>query len=250
MRLIDFKNNIYSENGEDGVLEKIFSLLSPVLNENKWCVEFGAWDGKYASNTFRLINSGWAGVYIEGDQARYKDLLATSSENTKIIPICAFVGHSRDDENNLDNILARTEIPNDFELLSIDIDSFDLDVWNTFSGSPKVVIIEINSTVMPGVLQWHDGKKFIGNSFTATLNCAIEKGYKLVCHTGNMIFVRNDLIHYIGIDDIDLAYPERLFVSDWVIEIPSTSIIFRLAKAFLPRSLKNIIKRLFLMKKN
>ena len=247
MRLIDYKNNIYSE---DGVLEKIFSLLSPALNKNKWCVEFGAWDGKYTSNTFHLIESGWDGVYIEGDQARYKDLLATSSENTKIIPICAFVGHGRDDENNLDNILARTEIPNDFELLSIDIDSFDLDVWNTFSGSPKVVIIEINSSVMPGVLQWHDGKKFIGNSFIATLNCGTEKGYKLVCHTGNMIFVRDDLMHFIGIDDIDLAYPERLFVSDWVIEIPSTSIIFRLGKAFLPKSLKNIIKKLFLMKKH
>ena len=55
MKLIDYKNNIYSENGEDGILEKIFSLLSPVLDDNKWCVEFGAWDGKYASNTFRLI---------------------------------------------------------------------------------------------------------------------------------------------------------------------------------------------------
>ena len=65
-----------------------------------------------------------------------------------------------------------------------------------------------------------------------------------------MIFVRNDLIHFIGIDDIDLAYPERLFVSDWVKNQPSTSIIFRLAKTFLPRSLKNIIKKLFLMKKN
>ena len=78
-------------------------------------------------------------------------------------------------KNNLNNILARTNIPNDFELLSIDIDSFDLDVWNSFSGNPKVVVIEINSSLRPGIIQWHDGKNFIGNSFTATLNCAKKR---------------------------------------------------------------------------
>ena len=247
MRLIDYKHNIYSENGEDGILEKIFELLSPVLSEEKWCVEFGAWDGIYASNTYKFIKSGWYGVYIEGDKERFEDLLHTASKNSKIIPICEFVSHRKDEKNNLNNILARTNIPNDFELLSIDIDSFDLDVWNSFSGNPKVVVIEINSSLRPGIIQWHDGKNFIGNSFTATLNCAKKKGYRLVCHTGNMIFVRDDLSNLIKIDEIDFAYPERLFISDWVDKPPS--LLFRLLKLLLPRFIKNIIKKFFLMKK-
>ena len=248
MQLINYKNNIYSENGEDGILEKIFDLLSSVTSDNKWCVEFGAWDGKYASNTFNLIKSGWNGVYIEGDVKRFEDLINTSSEYPKIIPICAFVSYEKESKNNLDNLLSSTLIPDDFDLLSIDIDSFDLDVWNTFNGKPKVVCIEINSSVMPGIMQWHDGNNFIGNSFASTLACAKDKGYTLVCHTGNMIFVRNDLMYLLNIEEIDLKYPERLFKSDWVSKSSSETLTFKFAKLILPTSIKNIVKKLFLMR--
>ncbi|CAN0123266.1 unnamed protein product [Heterosigma akashiwo] len=40
---------------------------------NKWCVEFGAWDGKHLSNTWSLINEhGWSSVQIEGDPENSK----------------------------------------------------------------------------------------------------------------------------------------------------------------------------------
>jgi len=42
------------------------------------------------------------------------------------------------------------------------------------------------------------------------------KGYTLVCHTGNMLFIRNDLLDRLAIDEQFIAEPERLFISEWV----------------------------------
>lgn len=250
MRLIEYKKNIHSENGEDGVIQELFRRLGSVLSETKWCVEFGAWDGRYASNTFNLVKAGWHSVYIEGDETRYLDLLDTAAEYSRITPLCAFVSHDKTSEDNLDSLLKGTSIPSDFDLLSIDIDSFDLEVWNAFTGRPKVVVIEINSSVKPGIIQWHDGKNFFGNSFSATLMCARNKGYVLVCHTGNMIFVREDLSKLVNMDEMDLLYPESLFISDWISESQPGSVLFKLGKFLFPQNLKNWIKKHFLMKRD
>lgn len=55
--LITYRKNIFSENGEDGIIEKIFSEIKPKSN---LCCEFGAWDGIFASNCRNLIvNHDW-----------------------------------------------------------------------------------------------------------------------------------------------------------------------------------------------
>ena len=49
--------------------------------------------------------------------------------------------------------------------ISIDIDSFDLAIWESLLHfKPKVVVIETNSGVMPGVLSRHNNLHN-GNSF-------------------------------------------------------------------------------------
>jgi hypothetical protein len=51
-------------------------------------------------------------------------------------------------EGILDTILDQTDIPIDFDILSIDIDSYDFQVWKSVQTySPKFVIIEINSSI-------------------------------------------------------------------------------------------------------
>ena len=53
-----FASNVTSQYGEDGMIAKIFEFIGV---KNRWCVEFGAWDGKYLSNTWDLINNkGWS----------------------------------------------------------------------------------------------------------------------------------------------------------------------------------------------
>ena len=123
-----YKNNIFSQNGEDGVIEEILNRLG--INEG-WCCEFGAWDGKHLSNTFNLVQKGFNAVYIEGDENKFKDLLETSKIYKNITPINKWVDLGK---NKLDNILKSTDIPNDFVLLSIDI---DFDVVNIISYMEK-----------------------------------------------------------------------------------------------------------------
>jgi hypothetical protein len=210
-----FSKNIYSQNGEDGILAEILLRLR-IGTKDSWCVEFGAWDGILFSNTFALVEQGWNAVYIEGNPVRYRDLLNTKARYQKIIAIEAFVARQSNDENSLDKLLISTKIPKDFDLLSIDIDSYDCDVWESLSNyEPKIVVIEINSSVLPGILWRHSGKTS-GNSFSSTLNVGKSKGYTLVCHTGNLIFVRNDLFHKLDFPQRYIDFPELLFLIDWI----------------------------------
>ena len=50
-----FASNVYSTQGEDGLIDVVFRVLPP---KNKWCVEFGAWDGFHLSNTANLDTAG------------------------------------------------------------------------------------------------------------------------------------------------------------------------------------------------
>ncbi|MEM1102730.1 MAG: hypothetical protein AAGH48_01335, partial [Pseudomonadota bacterium] len=70
--------DVYSQNGEDGILEKLFGIIGV---ENKWCVEFGAWDGVTLSNTCRLIREfEWSGVLIEGNEGKCRKAVENYSE--------------------------------------------------------------------------------------------------------------------------------------------------------------------------
>jgi hypothetical protein len=222
--LLSHRSNIYSQNGEDGVIGELLRRLGLTDGRSRWCVEFGAWDGKHLSNTFNLVKAyGWNAVYIEGNPRRFQDLAVTASEFKNVHPIQAMVGGAEGDGFALDDILSTTDISRNYDLLSIDIDSSDLEVWvHHTEYRPSIVVIEINSSLEPGVLQWHGGGAQ-GNSFSSTLNVAVAKGYTLVCHTGNLIFVKNELVDRVGLNELDLRYPERLFLRDWVhIPKPST----------------------------
>lgn len=208
--LADFRMNVYSQNGEDGVLREIFNRIGGG-REPRWCVEFGAWDGKHLSNTFWLVErKDWHAVYIESDASRFLDLENTARLHERIVPLHATVGFGG--QAGLDEILSETSLPKSYDLLSIDIDSHDLAVWHDHVAySPSVVVIEINSSIPPGVLQWHVDESLQGNSFSSTVAVGGAKGYTLACHTGNLIFVRDDLFPKLGIPDVDIRFPERLY---------------------------------------
>ena len=246
-----YSYNNYSQNGEDGIIEELNSRLGiKKKTAEKWCVEFGAWDGKHLSNTFNLVKKDWRGIYIEGDPYKYKDLKRTQIENPNIIAINAFVSKEVSSKYSLDNILNSTDIPKDFEILSIDIDSFDLEIWESLIGyEPKIVIIEINSSYPPGINKWHSDNfnNSNGNSFSATLQVAENKGYKLVLHTGNMIFVREDLIELTRINKKYIKYPELLFNDLWY-SIEKRNIILKSCiriNAFIKNKVIRKIKKLF-----
>ncbi len=246
MPLKKFKKNIYSQNGEDGIIEEIIKRLG-LKEKELWCCEFGAWDGIHSSNTFALVeNYNFNAVYIESNKNKFKQLLKTVEKFPKIIPFNLTVDKHSSSQNSLDNILSKTNIPQNFDVLSIDIDSYDLDVWESLKNySPKIIVIEINSSILPGILQKHSNET-PGNSFSSTLSVANEKDYKLVCHTGNCIFVKKDLVNFLKIDSKFFQYPELLFEKKWLFKKDNLfkKIIIKIIPNFLLNYLRSLKRKI------
>ena len=193
--LLNARKNVYSQNGEDGVTELLIDLLD--IKEGSFC-EFGAWDGKYLSNTFNLLqNRNWKGVYIEGDESKYQDLLGLKNEfGNRVQTINAYVDHK--DQNTLDNLLKDTFLEKNFDLLSIDIDGMDYHIWKAFTQyKPKLVIIEVNSNLRPGdftISEIDTPNSWIGTGFSAVCELGIEKGYYPIIHFGNVFLGDRDFL--------------------------------------------------------
>jgi len=199
--LSDYGKDFFSQRGEDGILEKVFEIIG---DGSRWCVEFGAWDGKHLSNTHYLMaEKGWSGVFVEADNERYKELLETYKNNKNAICVNAFVNFTGDFA--LDAILERTKTPKNFDLLSIDIDGNDYHVWESLKAfTPRVVIIEFNPTIPPDIefVQPRDMRVNQGSSIASFVALAKIKGYELVAATElNAIFVRRELFHLFGISN-------------------------------------------------
>jgi hypothetical protein len=206
-------SNTYSQNGEDGILSEILNRLGTTIPQFGSLVEFGAWDGKYLSNTFALVLKGWRAVYIEADKNRFYDLLKTSQKYPNITAINRVVEYKSSSSDSLDRILKTTDLQQNFEVLSIDIDSYDLAVWESLqSFKPKIVIIEINSSYRPGLKRRHGQFAAQGNSFTSTLEVALKKGYMLAAHTGNLIFIQAELFPMLKIPKHFIKNPNLLFI--------------------------------------
>jgi len=205
--LLDHRRDVYSQTGEDGIIEAILETLPQT---DGWCVEFGAWDGLVYTNSRNLIeNKKYSAVLIEAARDRFIDLRRNYADRGNVYPMHRFVGFAPDD--NLDSILKETPIPLDFDFLSIDIDGNDYHVWKAFSKyRPKAIVIEFNSTIPTHIpfVQPADPSVNQGSSLLSMVELGQAKGYELVCVTQfNAFFVRKE---YYSFFDITNNSPEVL----------------------------------------
>jgi len=177
--LLEHKFDKYTQTGEDGIIQKALEILP--LND-KYCVEFGAWDGLYLSNVRKLIEQDdYKAVMIEGDPDRFVQLKENYHSNTNVTPINKFVGF--EPNNGLDSILDQNEIPQNFDFLSIDIDGNDYYTWNSIEYfRPKLICIEFNPTIPTEVdfVQEPDPEVTQGCSLSALVRLGKKKGYELI----------------------------------------------------------------------
>lgn len=157
----------YSQQGEQGIIDE---ALKRMKIDGCTCAEFGAPTKTYCSNIYHLYErGGFACCWFDSDPQE------SGIEKAFITP-----------ENVNDYLIY------DFGVLSIDIDGNDYAVWKAYTGSAKIVIIEINSSLDP------DEDHFTpedGSNFSMMNKLAKSKGYELLIHTGNNIYVQKEYIH-------------------------------------------------------
>ncbi len=187
------QKNVYSQFGEDGAVEAIFEAIGTA---NRVCLEVGAGDGIFFSNTRQWVEKGWRAILIEKDPVLFERLKANATgdwvlENIEI---------GTDAPNSLDAILAKHGAPKDIDLLSLDIDGPDWHVFNAMLfHRPRVVVMEYaiegdkERYFGPDFIPTRGGKGQAGRNAVAKLLCG--KGYKPVAvSTSNVIAVQGELI--------------------------------------------------------
>lgn len=186
-QLSNFKTNVTSQHGEDGIIKEIFNQIGTT---SRLCIEFGAWDGRHLSNTWSLwADSQWAAILIEGDRERYKILTKRTENFSNVETINAYV--SPEGADSLDNILKKKKIDKDIDLLSIDIDGDDFHIFESLSEHlPRCVVVEFNPTIPPEIDYVQPIGDYIGCSARALVRLAQSKGYAFVaCTDTNCVFV-------------------------------------------------------------
>ncbi len=160
----------FSQNGEDGVIER---LMEHVGITNRFYVELGAGNGREC-NTRYLREKGWSGVMIDCDH-----------EDPALDLHREFITMA-----NVDSLMGKFNVPDSFDVLSIDIDGNDYWVWKALSPRyrPRVVVVEYNAGLPSDVavtIPYHPdyrwaGQPDTGHSLLALRNLSMTKGYSLV----------------------------------------------------------------------
>jgi len=212
--LKSFQKKVYSQNGEDGILLEIFNKIGTI---NKYFVEFGAWDGVHLSNTANLkLNHDWSGLLLESDSSKCQNGIIQGTVTSE----------------NINDLFSQNNVPNEFDLLSIDIDSHDYWCWKSCNYNPRVVIIEFNSSLDPTIPlvvpdKSNTSTDYFGASLAALYNLGKEKGYSLVFRSNqqNLIFVKNEFLNseeqniplsnFINIDNASFNYPPPSSKEHW-----------------------------------
>jgi len=209
MSFKSFEKNIRSQFGEDGVIEEVFRRIGV---QKGLCVEFGAWDGIHLSNAWNLwSNLGWDAILIEGDKSKFTTLVANTKDYANVRAINVFVDISGN--NSLDAIFPGLSLKSDIDLLSIDIDGNDYYIFeNLKNHRPRLIIVEYNPTIPPGIDLVQTPGAYFGCSAQALHNLGKSKDYRLIHMTDtNMFFVRAEDFNKLGIDEpsLESLFPKK-----------------------------------------
>jgi FkbM family methyltransferase len=208
-----FEKKIYSQNGEDGILNHIFERYPP---KYKRYIEFGASDGKECNTRNLMENHGWSGLLLDG-----------SNENKLINLHKEFIT-----KDNIIDLFKKYNVYNqNCDLLVVDIDYNDFYVLNEILKNtskdklPSVIVVEYNASILPNIdkvviynekYMW-DSTNYFGASLLAYFNLMQKYNYSLVyCedHGVNAFFIHNSLSpNFINMNKPEILYKPPKYIS-------------------------------------
>jgi len=167
----------------------IKTILDRLKVKHQYCVDLGASDGLSMSNTFPLFRQGWQGLAVECDSEKFAKLAIFYGLVTQVtqVNLCK----AQITPNNVNAILRANEVPREFGLLSLDIDSYDHFVLEKVlqNYKPTIICTEINATIPPPIrfaVKWQPDldyrnlkSDFFGQSLSQLYVLGDRYGYEL-----------------------------------------------------------------------
>ena len=139
------RRRVYSNFDEERILREYVERLLP-QDHGYTAADLGAGDGVRHSNTHALFTTGWRGLAVDGDPDRSYRLARTYRHYPNV-----FTCRNQITPQNVVSLLEAYQIPTDFEVLSLDIDSYDYWVLDALLAKfrPRIVVTEINEKIPP-----------------------------------------------------------------------------------------------------
>lgn len=143
--LVHFEKQVYSQNGEDGIIMEIFRRIG---TENKQFVEIGVGDG-LENNTTNLLIQGWGGLWVDCNKNYINKITKKFCDVIKM-------GRLRLTEIfiDVDNVLGvLRDCLENFDFLSLDIDYNDFWVLKKIleQYKPRVICVEYGAQFPPPI---------------------------------------------------------------------------------------------------
>jgi len=220
LRLKEF--NVFSQNGEDGLILYIFSQIGV---SSKRYVEFGIGDGSQCNTLNLTKNFGWGGLLMESNaefvrKATKLQKNLRGANGNRVIVKRAMVT-----KENINLLITENIERLDIDLLSIDIDGMDYWVWEAIECiTPRLVIVEYNSSfgneqgvTVPYTPEFNAYRVdssgwYHGASLVALTKLGKTKGYELIgCDSFgvNAFFVKKELVK----GELQVQTPKEAFYS-------------------------------------
>ena len=183
-----------------GEAKKLLEICTELNISNGYYVDIGASDGWSSSSTFPFARSkNFSGLSVELDdknfkkmQYIYKNFQNAHLSKTKVTPL------------NILDLLNEFDVPQNFDILNLDIDSYDLFVIKKLLESyrPKIISMEINEKIPPPIYftvtydenHFWKGDHFFGCSLQAASEEVSKFDYKLYTVIyNNAIFIPKEM---------------------------------------------------------
>lgn len=182
MDLSKFENKIFSQNGEDGILEKICKVIT---EKDKFYVESRVYDGTERNTKYLMEKKGWKGILFDDIYANIKENLYTE-----------FFHY-----DNTSFIFTKYDIPKEFDLLSLHVNYNNFYILKKIlqlEYRPRIIVTQYNSYIDPKedkIVVYNEDYRSEGTDYFDASSLSYKKlleefGYTIIYYekSGNNLF--------------------------------------------------------------